>query len=561
MLGIIFASHGSFIALSYSVNLLSGFANFVDPVVVLRILMLFQFLPLLLVMYSKTLSRSRSLLFLTFAICISTLYVVGDFGLGFYGAAVDYQTGLFPRMRGPTTLMAYRDSGRLVFIDYHAQYFLEFVCVHFLSEITGLNYIFTYVFIIRALAITIWSFLFVWSSTLVRERGHRAWMLLLASSIILANQGYNDEMSFGPVLLLFFYLVAVKQQSRSFTLLAILAVSGTLFASFRETLLLGIISVMTLCITMWNKIRSKGVQPEFSAARTPVSVMVLILVFARTFLLTSQEYVGEYASRVFLIIDHLWAMLNGSWTLKQPLLVTFERIHNPIDTYIALLSAVFAVSLLIFIAILACSLILKRRFDPFSSAIFIAFIVALSIPVGAYLTQKFTGYAAIYDYMTATYFPRSLAPLVVLAMMSHSPKIKRRYFRAKKTLLMLVTVYLSLTMIFAPFIFSRKEVKSSYDMLRVFGDTSEYVILGNSEYEFVLSSLPNQSRIVILSPPAGFIQHFLGLPLSYKTGKQISSAQTGATAPFLANRIFDNSLFTTWAYGDSILLDELPLFD
>lgn len=561
MLGIIFVFvHGSFIALSYNVDLLSGFAKFVDPLVVHRILMLLQFLPLLLVINSRVLSRSRILLFLTFAICISTLYVVGDFGLGFYGAAVDNKTGLFPRMRNPTQLMVYRDSGKLVFVDFHAEYFLESVCVHFLSEVTGLNYILTYFFIIRALAITIWSFLFVWSSDLVGGSRRRVWMLLLAASIILANQGYNDEMSFGPVLLLFFYLVARKQQSRSLTPIAILAVSGILLASFRETLLLGMISVIALCVNLWNK-TSKGSQPKFSVARTPINVVFLIFVFARIFLLTSQEYLGGYILRVYLIIDRLWAVLNGSWTLKQPLLVTFGRIHNTLDTSIALLSTIFALSMLVLIAVLAIGFIFKRRLDPFSLAISTAFIVALSIPVSAYLTQKFTGYAAIYDYMTATFFPRSLAPLAVLAMTFYSQKIKRRQFRARKPLFMLVTVFLSLTIVFAPFIFSRKEVKSSYDMLRVFGDTSEYTVLGNSEYEFVLSHLLIQSRIVVLSPVQGFIQHFLVMPLSYTTGKQIAYAESGVAAPVFANRIFDNALFTTSVYGDSILLDELPLFD
>jgi hypothetical protein len=289
--------------------------------------------------------------------------------------------------------------------------------------------------------------------------------------------------------------------------------------------------------------------------------MVLTLVSARTFLLTSQGYLGGYAIRVFQIIDRLWAILNGSWTLKQPLLVTFGRIHNPLDTSIALMSTGTALSLLALMAIVAGILVLRRRFDRFSTAIFMAFIVSLSIPVSAYLTQKLTGYAAIYDYMTATFFSRSLAPLIVLAMISYSQEIIRRRFRAKRLLFMLITVYLSLTLIFAPFIFSRKEVKSSYDMVRVFGDTSEYVMLGNSEYEFVVSRLPVQSRIVVLSSVHGYLQHFLGLPLHYKTGKEIPYTESGITPPVLANRVFDNTLFTTWAYRDSLMLDELPLFD
>lgn len=499
---------------------------------------------------------------MTFAICISTLFAVEDFSLGFYGAAVDYKSGLFPRMRGPAHLMAYRDSGRIVVLDYHAEYFLEFVLVHFLSEVTGLNYIFTYFFTIKALVIMIWSVLFVWSSTLVRTGERRVWMLLLASSILLAHQSYNLEYSFAPILLLLFYFVTKKEQCRSFTLVVLLTAFAVLFASFRETLLLGLVSLITLCVILWNKIGG-NMQPKLSPARTSANVVILVIASTRTFLTASPEYFEGYAHRLFAIIDNLWATLTGSWTIKHPPLISFVRIQKPLDRSIALMSVIFAVSLLIFIAIFSSSLILKRRLDPFSLAISAVFIIALSIPVGAYITQKFTGHGAIYDFATATFLARSLAPLTVLAMMSYSQKIKERHFRAKKLLFILVMVSLSLTLIFGPFIFYREGIKSRYDMVRVFGDTSEYAILGNSEYEFVVSHLPIQSKIVILSPAQGFIQHFLALPLLYETTKSTGAPiriHVMATAPVFASRIFDNNLFTTSAYEDTIFLDELPLY-
>lgn len=540
-LGIIFTSiHATFVALSYSATLLSSFAPIIDPLVAHRVFMLLQFVPLLIIINTIKLSRSKSLLFLTFAICISTLYIVDDFNTGFYGAAVDYKTGIVPRMRTSAHLIAYGDSGRLLSLDYHGEYFLEFVLVHFLSEIVGLNYIFTYFFVIRALAIIIWAVLFVWSSTLVRGSGRRLWILLLASSIMLANQSYNREMSFAPVLLLVFYLTARKQRYWSFTFLALLVGFATLLASFRETQLLGLVSLITLCVIPWNKIR-RNIHYKPSAAPTSFNATILVLVFARTFLLTSQEYFRGYANRLFALIDQIWAVLKGSWALQEPLLVTLEGVQNPLDRDLALMSVIFAVSLLVLIAILSIRLVLKQGLDPFSLAISSAYVIALFIPISAYIVQKVTGSGPMHDFGSITVLARSLAPLAVLVIVPYSQNIRRRHFPAKKSLLILVMVYLSLTLIYASFIFSRKETKSSYDMLRVSGDSSEYAVLGNHMYEFVISYVPPESGIRILSPATGFLQHYYFLPLQYVTNKQI---ETGAMSISLESKIFDNGIFT-----------------
>ena len=126
---------------------------------------------------------------------------------------------------------------------------------------------------------------------------------------------------------------------------------------------------------------------------------------------------------------------------------------------------------------------------------------------------------------------------------------------------MLITVYLSLTLIFAPFIFARKEAKSSYDMLRVSGDYSEYAMCGNHMYEFAISYIPPESRIRILSPATGFLQHRYLLLLYYRTGKLI---ETGAMNITLESKIYDNRLFTiSTSVRDisTVFLNELKLVE
>jgi hypothetical protein len=515
--------------------------------------MLFQFLPLLIVINSEK-SSGKILLFFTFAICLSTLYVVDDFNTGFYGAAVDYKAGIVPRMRTSAHLMAYKDTGSLVSLDYHAEYFLEFVPVHFLSEVAGLNYVLTYFFIIRIVMIVMWSLVFVWSITLVMGSRRQLLMLLLASSIVLANQGYNYEVSFAPVLLLIFYLTARKQHSRSFVFIAFFMVVAILLASFRETQLLGLTSLITLCVIPLNR-TSKDMHSGFLTSDILVNATILVLVFARTFLLASLKHFQAYANQIMKLIDSIGAVLKGSWGLQKPLLTTIESIQNPLDATIALTSVVVTMSTLILVAILSARLALKRDRDSFSLALSIVYILALSIPISAYAVLKITSSGPVYDFSSATVLARSLLPLTILAIIPYFQNIKKVHLPGKKVLLILAAVYLSITLVFVPFIFLRTEVKSSYDMLRVSGDMCEYTMLGNSMYKFVISNVSIESRIRILSPVSGFLQHYYLLPLQYKTNKQI---ETGAVNIPLESKIFDNGIFTISTYDTStFFLNEL----
>jgi len=543
--------HVTFIAFSYSSALLTSFEYLVDPIIIVRTIMIFQFLPLLIVINSTEFSSKRNLLFLTFAICLSTLYVIDDFTTGFYGAVVDYKVGIVPRMRASAHLMAYKDTGSLVSLDYHADYFLEFVLVHFLSEVAGLNYVLTYFFIIRLIMIIVWSLVFVWSSTLVKDSKRRLSVLLLAGSILLANQGYNYEVSFAPVLLLLFYITVRKQNNRNLVVVSFFIVISILLASLRETLLLGLVSLIALCVIPLGK-KSKGKHSE-SFSSNIANAMFLTLMFARIFLFASLEYFQGYVNRILNLINSIAAILKGGWGFQEVHLTTLESIHNPFDANIAFLSVVFALSILILMAFLSASFVLKKDHDFFSLALSITYLLALFTVISAYAVTKVTG-SGIRDFSSATVLARSLLPLTVVAIIPYFQNMKKFNLLAKKPLLVVATIYLSIALIFAPFIFSRREVRSSYDMLRVSGDDSEYTILGNSMYEFIISNIPVESRIRILSPSSSFLQHYYLLPLQYNMGKQI---ETGAVNIPIQNKIFDNSIFTIFTYDTTFFLNEL----
>lgn len=547
--------HVFFLMLSFDANILASLGHFIDPIGFERAIMLLQFLPLILVIATSRLSRSRILLFVTFAICISTLFVIDDFNTGFYGAVIEQNSSTMPRMRASAHLMAYNDTGKLAVLDFHGQYFLEFIMVHFLSEISSLSYVFTYFFIIRVLFIILWSVLFVWGSSAIEGSGRTIWLFLFASAILLSNQSYNHEISFGPVLLLAFYLIFRREYSRKSAIAISLVVIATMLASFRETLLLGLLSLIALFMTLWPR-RRTTIQSSLSRPRRALTFMIAILATARIFIWTSAAYAGTYLNYLSQLVDSAVSLLLEGKGIPGPILNTLETVQNPIDKAISQLAVSFAVGFLVILAISLAFFAARRNLDHFSLAISLAFIIMLSIPLAAYGVMKTTGAGPLRDFGSATTLVRSLTPLAVFVVLPSLPKLTRSRFRFGRWFSMLMVICLSLTMVFSPFLFLRQESRSAYDVSRVSGDMSEYTMLGNHLFLFVTSHISNESEMRILSPASGFLQHYDLLPLEYRTNRSID---VGPMNIALEGRIYDDAFFTvSTSAGDSskIFLNE-----
>lgn len=553
--------HTIFILLSYNASFLSCLTNLADPVSIERTVMLLQFLPLLIVIINSRLSKSRVLLFLTFAICISTLFTVDDFNSGFYGAVIDNDTNIMPRMRSSAHLIAYDNTGKLEILDIHGEYFLEFVMVHFISRLTSLNSVLAYFFVIRMLAIIIWSLLFVWSSNTITGPRRRIWLLMIAPSIMLANQSYNHEISFGPIMLLILYLIVRKHKFRSSIFPAFLISAAILLVSFRETQLLGLLSLITLIMIVLKKTGLR-MYPQPLSTQMFFNLILLVTSFTRTFLLSSLVYAERYANWIVRLVYSTLEMLGGSLIPQEPILTTLGSVQNPLDRAISSVSVFFAVSFLVMIAILSTRVVVKRKTDPFSFAISLTFMIALSIPLGAYAVTKIAGSGPLRDFGSATALARSLAPLAVIMMVPYFKSFwKGHFLQARKLFLILIVVLLSLTVVSAPFLFLRKEAKSTYDMIHVSGDLSEYTILGNEMYEFVMYHIPIKSGIRILSPGTGFIQHYYLLPLQYRMSGQVETGNMNLT---LESRVYDNGIFTVSTsirYPSTVFLNELQILE
>jgi hypothetical protein len=262
------------------------------------------------------------------------------------------------------------------------------------------------------------------------------------------------------------------------------------------------------------------------------NILLLIFSFTRTFFLTSEGYAESYASYSFRLWGSVVKLFGGS--------IPFQE--NPLDRGIASLSFVFAVGFLIFVAILSARFVVKRNFDPFSSAISLVFIITLAVPVSAYVVLKTQESGPLHDFGSATALARSMAPLVIIMMAPHFRNIGRINFPFKRLFLALVVIGLSLIVLFAPFIFLRGDVKSVYDMRQIAGDASEYTILGNHVYEFVISHRPIESKIRISSSATvSFLRLYEFLPLQYRTGGRVEIGYVNMT---LESRTYDSGMFT-----------------
>ena len=540
------------LAVLHIVFVLSTLGALGDAFFIHRVLMLFQFLPLIAIINSHKLSENKCLLFLAFAMCISTLYLVDDFQTGFYGAAVNYESGIVPRMRTSAHLMAYQGAGKLVFLDYHAEYFLEFVVVHFLSEVAGIDYILIYLSAVRVVAIVMWSILFVWASSRIRRPHRQIWYVILASLILMASQGYNYEVSFAPILFLTFYMILVaKRYTYGLMTCALLVAVATMLASFRETLLIALIFLIALfMIPLSGRIKS----PRFRLTSVPPSFVFVLFVMAcgRVFQFSSNYYVESYINRLLELIYSIQMALKEEMMFREEPLITVWGIGNPLDRMIALVSVISAISLLSLLAIISIRVLLrKRNFSPLSFAVLAVYVLSLAVPVSSYMAGRIVGVGTIRDFSAWTILARSMAPLVVLTITPHFTIGGETSTRMRKLLIVFAMIYLSLTMIFAPFWFLRGEVKSSYDILRVPGDSNETVVASNGAINFITSRITSKATIAV-SPESRFFKLYYLLPLKYRIGEdRVILEVKGARE--IAN-VYDNGRYVITLYPYTYLL-------
>jgi hypothetical protein len=560
--------HAFFLILTYDANLLLALGSLNRAIILERTFMLLQFLPLIFVLTCQRLSRKKALLFLSFALCVSTVYAVDDFHTGFYAAILNHDSGIMPRMRTSAHLLAYKDMGHLVILDTHAEYFFEFVLVHFLSEILGLNYIIIYSIIIRLVSIVLWSSLFVWAFNSIKNNHKPIWSLMLAGSVLIAMQGYNYEVSFAPLLLfMWFLLVTKKHFTTQYVTCSMIITIGILLASFRETVLLSLLSMTTvLLIPLFRRLDLQI--PELENPKPSYVAVCLMLGLARIFQLSSISYAQTYTRWFFSLLDSIATIFRGETLFKSQPLSTVWRIGNSIDQIISLGSVICALSFMALLALLCLTHILyKRNSNSFLSSILVVYVVALALPTFDYLALIMTGSSTMIEHSTFTVLARSLLPLVTVTMASNfiyrknqMSQFKNR-FKWSKWLKFLAITGLSVCIMFAPFWSLIGEVKTSYDMIRTNVDNNAKLITGTYAYYFVTDRL-SISQKVVFSPlrARSFFSIYYSLLFRYVLGEnRVLNIQIPTSTE--SAKIYDNGIYIVKFYhfylSDSLMIDQI----
>lgn len=511
------ALHTVFVILSYDAELLSELSTIVNPLIIHRALLLLQFIPLIVVINSHVLLRDKSLLFLAFSIYVNTIFIVNDFASGFYGSISDYKSGLMPRMRASAHLMAYEDTGRIVVLDYHAEYFLEYIVTHFLSEITGMNYVLIYALPVRLLHIALWGLVFILTcSSVLSKNPSRLWLLLIIGSFFVANNGYNYEVSFAALALIIFFLLLNKERKRAHAVGVILMIMAVLFASFRETLILTIMSMVALAINFIYIARSRLQTSTPKIPSQTFILMITVIGLARTLIFSTTYYFEWYANALFSLIRSIQQALIEGLTIEKEVLITTLMVKNPVDRAIDMTAAISMISLLTVLALLSLFYIICHRpTNLLLTATLVSYILVYAISVMQYSVNLTLGYG--FDFGSSTALARSLAPLVALIFAYYPFNTHIRSKGVKGKLLTYTILFLlSIIVMFAPLTFmARGEIKSSYDELRIEGPT-ELVIGCNGLYRFIVTHKIQSSLISI--PSDRFLQLYYLLPLTYKTG-------------------------------------------
>jgi len=547
-------AHIAFLILAYNAEALSTLSAIGDVVIISRILILLQFIPLVIILVSREKIANTPLLFLAFAIGINTMCTMNDFYSGFYGALIDHETGIVPRMRTSVHMMAYRDTGHLAILDYHAEFFHEFILVHILSEITNLDYIFTYFFAIRILYITLYSAIFVMFCNVVKkhtdEIGHVFSLILVASMFMASGGEYNYEISFGKVLLAAFLccFIVKYQKSAALTIIGLLLTVGIILASFRDTFLLLLMSIVGLCAYIGGQITHHK-----SLISLKLLVLLMVIILARVLEFSTLAYPGVYVITFINFITNLKnALLEEPTVRENPVLFATLPKGSQTDIVLALLSSYSVAMLLTILAIMSLlslySMAQHKRTsthnNPFFYGILVSFLSMFIIMGARHIILLKTGVP--YDRVASLSFPATLAPAatLVIDMCLKSQNISRRVgsnIIIRRALLLL----LSIIILFVPLsYYTVADVKISSDVLRVSGvrvDRNEYMVFSNSVYLFVNSYVQSEASVAV-DP---YMEYYHFKPLQYTLGKDHNSQVfLRKSIPAEGIHVFNNGVYT-----------------
>jgi hypothetical protein len=309
--------HMLFVLLTFNADLLASLSAFCNPLILHRLLILIQFLPLVFTLALFTRRFKHTLpLSLAFATVLNTAYILDDLSSGFYGALLDYKSGIVPRMRISAHIKVYNDTGHLIALDPHGESPLEYLTAFFIAKISNINYILVYWYIIRLVNVTLWLTLFLITYKYLKGQGASCiWQLVNICALLMSSQtGYNYEVGLAMPFFLLLFLIGTKRGKASI-ISALLIASGIIMTSFNiGTVDLALVSLVGLSLYGISKFILHRFKPieGMQCISTPVHAL-LILALTRIVIITTISYFGNYLATFLSIVNSfIRVMLEGS---------------------------------------------------------------------------------------------------------------------------------------------------------------------------------------------------------------------------------------------------------
>jgi len=517
-------THTLFLILSYS-QLLNQLSEFY-ALVIHRTLIVVQFTIIILVILISTYYKlnDKFLLGMSIATAINSIFTLDDFLSGFYGASLDSSSGIVPRMRTSAHMMAYNDLGHIVILDYHAEYFLEFLTVHVLSQILNVNYIIVYIFIIKFMVILLWTTLFIliYRRTYENIRPYSfadsVAILIVASSILMGSvTSYNSEQeSLGSLLSILLLLLLLQKRTLNTKIPLFLILFGVLFTSFLEISVLALMFLIAICIKFVSIRKFKET----------TYIVLLVLLLSRIFQITNLVYVDRYLNSLFNIIySFIRAVTERVIETEQ----IFPRIGtpNPVDKVYSSFTVYSYLSVLILLAFLSITCIYKlsRQKNALHVSILVTYLFLFSLTVITYPLSK-AGFNIPSDMSSMRVTFLFLLPLVSMLVAKRFSELANLLHKKRvKSVFMVIVIVI---LILAPQYIHLGDVKSVYDMIRVKENVDKDIIFSNNLYHFVTTYIMKGSKI--FSSHDYIIDLYYSLPINYKlktglVGYQINETQ------------------------------------
>jgi hypothetical protein len=481
--------------------------------------------------------------------------MLDDLSSGFYGALLDYKSGIVPRMRISAHIKVYNDTGHLIALDPHGEFPLEYLTAFFIAKISNINYILVYWYIIRLVNITLWLTLFLITYKYLKSQGASCiWQLVNICTLLMSSQtGYNYEVGLAMPFFLLLFLIGTKRGKTS-SISALLIAAGIVMTSFNMgTVDLALVSLVGLSLYGISKFILHQFKPieEMQCISTPIYAL-LILALTRIVIITTISYFGGYLTTFLSIINSfIRVMLEGPEFVRNPL-VPFSRMpKEPVDTLLAYMSSysfggTFVTLLLLSVGGLYVSWRRKFLLRPFNLGILGAYIATSLLAGVTYVLWKA---GIVIDYVSLMSFTRSLTSLVVLSTFSILIDAQLNY-KIPKILRVGILVFTIFMALFTPLgLTASSSVKSVYDMLRVKGNYNEMIIKANNGYRFTVPRTIAGAEVAIDQS----MKLYYMLVAKYDLGARFVGVLNGLTGDSVF-RVFDNGMYVVMVRDDITII-------